>query len=96
MIYERSCSTTGAALWARDWKLISMNNNFWNVEMLVQNVIVKNEKDFLVNNSYELVKNLANTKSIYEDKNNNKFKNKLVKAIRDMLLQYYIDIHKIS
>ena len=64
--------------------------------MLVQNVIVKNEKDFLVNNSYELVKNFANTKSIYEGKNNNKFKNKLVKAIRDMLLQYYIDIHKIS
>ena len=35
-------------------------------------------------------------KSIYKDKNNNKFKNKLVKAFRNMHLQYYIDIHKIS
>ena len=33
-------------------------------------------------------------KSIYKDKNNNKFKNKLVKAFRNMHLQYYIDIHK--
>ena len=31
-------------------------------------------------------------KSIYKDKNNNKFKNKLVKAFRNMHLRYYIDI----
>ena len=34
--------------------------------------------------------------SIYKDKNNNKFQNKLVKAFRNMHPQYYIDIHKIS
>ena len=34
--------------------------------------------------------------SIYKDKNNNKFQNKLVKAFRNMHLQYYIAIHKIS
>ena len=34
------------------------------------------------------------TGSIYQDKNNNKFKNKLVKAFRNMHLDYYIDIHK--
>ena len=33
---------------------------------------------------------------IYNDKNNNKFKNKLVKAFRNMHLQYYSDIHKFS
>ena len=43
-----------------------------------------------------MVNNFAITKSIYKDKNNNKFKNKLVKAFRNMHLQYYIDIHKIS
>ena len=32
--------------------------------------------------------------TIYNDKNNNKFKNNFVKAFRN--LQYYIDIHKIS
>ena len=36
------------------------------------------------------------TGSIYQDKNNNKFKNKLVKAFRNMHLQYNIDIHKFS
>ena len=30
------------------------------------------------------------------DKNNHKFKNKLVKAFHNMHLQYYIDIDKIS
>ena len=30
------------------------------------------------------VNNLATTNSIYKDKNNNKFKNKLVKAFRNM------------
>ena len=34
--------------------------------------------------------------SIYKDKNNNKFKNKLVKAFGNMHVQYYIDINKIS
>ena len=34
--------------------------------------------------------------SIYKDKNNNRFKNKLVKAFRNMYFQYYIDMHKIS
>ena len=34
------------------------------------------------------------TGSIYQDKNNDKFKNKLVKAFRNMHLEYYIDIHK--
>ena len=38
------------------------------------------------------VNNFAITKSIYKDKNN-KFKNKLVKAFRNMNLQYYIDIN---
>ena len=34
------------------------------------------------------------TGPIYQDKNNNEFKNKLVKAFRNMHLEYYIDIHK--
>ena len=42
------------------------------------------------------VNNFAIIKSIYKDKNDNKYKNKLVKAFRNMHLQYYIDIHKIS
>ena len=42
------------------------------------------------------VNNFAITKSIYKDKNNNKFKNKFVKAFCNMRLQYYIDIHKFS
>ena len=42
------------------------------------------------------VNNIAITNSIYKEKNNNKFKNKLVKAFRNMHLQYYINIHKIS
>ena len=44
--------------------------------------------------SIKSVNNFAIIKSIYKDKNNNKFKNKLVKAFRNMHLQYYIDIHK--
>ena len=33
--------------------------------------------------------NFAITKSIYKDKNNSKFKNNLVKAFRNMHLQYW-------
>ena len=42
------------------------------------------------------VKNFAITHSIHKDKNNNKLKKKIVKAFRNMYLQYYIDIHKFS